>query len=289
MEPEALAGKVRGPVSSAVSTASRADPDGAATLGRVCYDGSAPIKHIVCDVVSSTNSEALARARAGETGPLWITARAQSAGRGRRGHAWVSPPGNLHATLLLRDPAPAALAAQLSFVAGLAVCDAVLRFANTEPLPLALKWPNDVFLRARKVAGILVEGEGTPLAVAIGIGINCLHHPDNTNYPATDLHTQGIETTADALLPALSSALGRRIAQWERGTHFASIRADWLARAHPAGSELRVRLAERELRGWFESLDDAGRLLLRLPDGSLEVITAGDVFEVDRPASPPAL
>jgi BirA family transcriptional regulator, biotin operon repressor / biotin---[acetyl-CoA-carboxylase] ligase len=289
MEPEALAGKVRDPLSSAASTATSADLDGGATAGHVSYDGSAPVRHVACDVVSSTNSEALARARAGETGPLWITARAQSAGRGRRGHAWVSSPGNLHATLLLRDPAPAALAAQLSFVAGLAVCDAILGFASTEPLPLALKWPNDVFLRARKVAGILVEGEGTPLAVAIGIGINCLHHPDDTDYPATDLRAQGIETTADALLPALSSALGRRIAQWERGTHFASIRADWLARAHPTGSELRVRLAERELRGRFESLDDAGRLLLRLTDGSLEVITAGDVFAIDRSASPPAI
>lgn len=284
MEPEALAGKVRGPLPSAASTGTSTDLGGAAPPDRVPYGDSGPIRHIVCDVVSSTNSEALARARAGEAGPLWITARAQSAGRGRRGRAWVSQPGNLYATLLLPDPAPAELAAQLSFVGGLAVYDAILNFAADAPLPLALKWPNDVLLRGRKVAGILIEGEGTPLAVAIGIGINCLHHPDDTDYPATDLRAQGTPATPEALLPALSSALGRRVAQWDRGMRFASVRADWLARAHPAGSELRVRLGERELRGRFESLDDAGRLLLRLPDGSVEVITAGDVFEIDRPA-----
>src|SRR5215813_8400103 len=120
---------------------------------------------IACDMIASTNSEALAYARAGERGPLWVTARAQTAGRGRRGRTWVSEPGNLFATLLLTDPAPPDRAAQLSFVAALAS-------------RLALKWPNDVLCDGAKLAGILIEAEGTrPLVVAVGIGINCRHHP----------------------------------------------------------------------------------------------------------------
>jgi BirA family transcriptional regulator, biotin operon repressor / biotin---[acetyl-CoA-carboxylase] ligase len=282
MEPDALAGKVRGPLSSTKSIGADAGFAVGAGPDRIPFGDAAPVRRIACDVVSSTNSEALARARAGETGPLWFTARAQTAGRGRRGRAWVSAPGNLFATLLLTDPAPAALASQLSLVAGLAVCDAILAIANAEP-PLALKWPNDVLLRGKKLAGILIEGERMPVAVAIGIGINCATHPDDTEFPATDLREQGVEATPEGLLATLSSALGRRLTQWDRGANFASTRADWLARAHSAGSGLRVRLAEREFSGRFETLDDAGRLLLRLPDGSLEVVTGGDVFGIGRP------
>ncbi len=150
------------------------------------------IRHIACDSVGSTNSEALARARTGETGPLWITARTQTAGRGRRGRAWTSAPGNLYATLLLRDPSRAVLAPQLSFVAALAVYDAISEFVEGERPRIALKWPNDVFCDGAKVAGILIEGEGNPLTVAIGIGINCVHHPDDTEYPATDLRARGV-------------------------------------------------------------------------------------------------
>src|SRR5215470_5893582 len=96
---------------------------------------------IACETVGSTNAEALARGRAGERGPLWITARTQTAGRGRRGRTWVSEPGNLFATLLLTDPAPPERAAQLSFVAALAVHDAILASAPSLALRVAFKWP----------------------------------------------------------------------------------------------------------------------------------------------------
>ena len=81
----------------------------------------AGVRHLAYDTLGSTNAEALALARAGEGGPFWVSAQSQSAGRGRRGRAWVSEPGNLYASLLLTDPAPAERAAQLSFVAALAV------------------------------------------------------------------------------------------------------------------------------------------------------------------------
>jgi BirA family biotin operon repressor/biotin-[acetyl-CoA-carboxylase] ligase len=234
------------------------------------------------DTVDSTNAEALRRARAGERGPLWIVARQQSAGRGRRGRAWISPAGNLYATLMLTDPAPAAAAPQLGFGAGLALHDAAAAAAPALAADLALKWPNDMLCGARKIAGILIEGEGTPVVAAVGIGVNCRHHPDATEFPATDFAAAGADVGAEALFERLAAAMQARLAQWDRGAGFATIRAAWLARAHGLGQPIRVRLADRETTGIFETIDDAGRLMLRIGNGGLEAIAAGEVFPLDR-------
>lgn len=230
------------------------------------------------DTVGSTNAEALALARAGERGPLWVTARAQSAGRGRRGRAWVSEPGNLYASLLLTDPAPPERAAQLAFVAALAVHDAIAATAPTLAPELAFKWPNDVLLGGAKVAGILIEAEGTPLVAAIGIGINAAHHPTDAERTATDLAAAGALVTVEALFAALSLAMVERLREWQAG--FGSIRTAWLARAAGRGGDLRARLGTRELTGRFETIDDEGRLQLRLPDGRIETIASGEVFPI---------
>jgi BirA family transcriptional regulator, biotin operon repressor / biotin---[acetyl-CoA-carboxylase] ligase len=235
------------------------------------------------DTLPSTNSEALAAARRGETGPLWVTARQQTAGRGRRGNAWISTSGNLYATLLLRAPALPENAPQLSFVAALAVFDAIVDRAAALREKLALKWPNDILFGTAKLAGILIESEtiATRLAVAAGIGVNCMHHPVETAYPATDLATAGAAVSAEDLFFALSGAMARRLAQWRGGAGFQSIRADWLNRAAGIGGVMRVRLPKnREFVGRAEALDESGRLLLRLADGTLQTITAGDVFPV---------
>jgi BirA family biotin operon repressor/biotin-[acetyl-CoA-carboxylase] ligase len=240
---------------------------------------AAGVSLIACDTLGSTNAEALARARSGERGPLWITARTQTAGRGRRGRAWVSEPGNLYASLLLTDPAPPERAAQLSFVAALATHDAIAACAPALAARLALKWPNDILLDGAKVAGILLEAEGArPLVLAVGIGINCRHHPAATEFRATDLAAAGAGVAVEQLFATLSSAMVERLRQWHEG--FAGIRAAWLARAGGLGGELTARLGGRERTGRFEALDEAGRLLLRLPDGSLETIAAGEVFPV---------
>jgi BirA family transcriptional regulator, biotin operon repressor / biotin---[acetyl-CoA-carboxylase] ligase len=240
--------------------------------------GLAGARHITCETLGSTNAEALKLARAGERGPLWITAKSQSAGRGRRASAWVSPPGNLYATLLLSEPSPPAQAPQLSFVAALALHDCVSEAAPQLASALTVKWPNDLLLAAKKLAGILIEGDSAPgFCVAIGIGVNCVSHPPGTAHPATDLAAAGADVTPERLFTALSTAMARRLAQWRRGDGFASIRAHWLKRADGLGREIRVRLPERELTGVFEGLDEAGRLLLKGP-GGVSTVTAGDVF-----------
>ena len=240
----------------------------------------------VCEAVGSTNAEALARSRGGEAGPRWITARVQTAGRGRRGRDWVSTPGNLHASLLLTDPAPIERAAQVSFVAALAVHDALARVAPALRARLALKWPNDVLCDAAKCAGILIESEGcSRLSLVIGIGVNIRHHPAYTEYPATDIAASGTDVTAEVVFAALSETMLDRLIQWDHGNGFAAIRADWLARAAGRGGNIRVRLADAELTGRFTDLDECGRLLLTGADGSITTVAAGDVFPI-APAPP---
>jgi BirA family transcriptional regulator, biotin operon repressor / biotin---[acetyl-CoA-carboxylase] ligase len=242
---------------------------------------------VTLDEVGSTNAEAFARARAGERGPLWITARRQTAGRGRRGRGWVSERGNLYASLLLTDPAPPQRAAELSLVAALAVHDAVAERASALGPRLTLKWPNDVLCDGAKLAGILVEGEGLPgrpLVVVIGIGVNCAHHPADTTYPATNLAAASALVSPKALAQTLVGTMARRLAEWDAARNFAAIRAAWLKRAAGLGAPARVRLPEREVDGIAETLDEGGRLVLRLADGSREYIAAGEMFPLAAPA-----
>ena len=245
------------------------------------------VRRIALAEAGSTNDEALSRARAGERGPFWVTASVQTAGRGRRGRSWVSEPGNLYATLLLSEPCPPARAADLSFVAALAVHDAIVAAAPACAPRLLLKWPNDVLVGGRKCAGILVEGEGAAggFIAAIGIGVNCARHPGDAVFPATDLAAEGVVLPPDALFPLLAGAMRRRLAQWGRGYGFAAIRADWLARTTAIGDQVKVRLPDRVVTGTFSGLDEAGRLLLQAAAGTTEVIAAGDVFAIGADSS----
>ncbi|HUG61350.1 MAG TPA: biotin--[acetyl-CoA-carboxylase] ligase [Methylomirabilota bacterium] len=230
--------------------------------------------------VGSTNALALDRARAGEPSGLWITARRQIAGRGRQGRVWTSEPGNLYASLLLRDPAPPERIGELPLLVAVAVHDAI---ADVLPPParpdLAIKWPNDVLFRGAKLCGILIEGAAGPegRVVVIGVGVNCRHHPRDLGAAATDLAEIGYPTEPSALFERLALRMAERLAEW-RGGPFAPIREAWLNRARGIGETVLVRLPQGTLTGRFEALDADGRLLLRLPEGGLETISAGDVF-----------
>jgi BirA family transcriptional regulator, biotin operon repressor / biotin---[acetyl-CoA-carboxylase] ligase len=241
---------------------------------------AAGVRLIAHDVLESTNAHALTLAQRGERGPLWITAQRQTAGRGRRGRTWVSQPGNLYATLLLASPGRPQCWPQLSLVAGLALHDALIEIAPSLTRRVAIKWPNDLLLDDAKFAGILIEGEGGKEAIAIGIGVNCASHPAKSHYPATDLASAGMAIAPEMLFAPLSRKMLGRLAQWNGGEGFTTIRCDWSARANGLGEEIRVRLADRELMGRFEALDDDGALVLRVADGGAVTVTAGELVRV---------
>jgi BirA family transcriptional regulator, biotin operon repressor / biotin---[acetyl-CoA-carboxylase] ligase len=235
--------------------------------------------------VGSTNAEARIRARRGEPGPLWVTAAEQTEGRGRMDRTWVSPQGNLYASLLLHEPSPPERAPELAFVAALALRDAIASVAPALAPRLAFKWPNDLLLAGGKCAGILIEGEVEPgrnLSVVIGIGVNCANHPQAAAYPATDLGVHGAEVAPGQLFQRLSATMCSRIAQWNRGNGFAAILGDWLAAVRGIGDEIAVRGGSVEKRGRFVGVDRSGRLVLGLPGGGTEKISAGDVFPFER-------
>lgn len=232
--------------------------------------------------VGSTNALALAEARAGDPGNLWVTAERQTAGRGRRGRAWVSEAGNLYATLLLVDPAPASQFGTLPLVAALGVHRALRPLFERNPQALAVKWPNDILVEGRKVVGILLESEVAQdgrLAVAIGCGINCRQHPEDTSalYSTTDLAACGIDAGAEEVFPALARTMAETLRQWDRGNGFAAIRRDWLLAADGVGRMVTVRGKGYEESGIFEDIDANGYLLLN-KGGERRRVSAGDLF-----------
>ncbi|MEM7179118.1 MAG: biotin--[acetyl-CoA-carboxylase] ligase [Pseudomonadota bacterium] len=243
----------------------------------------AGVQRRLLDQTDSTNAEAARLAAAGQTEPVWIMARRQRAARGRQGRAWAMPPGNLAATLLDFPGHGVSAAGLRSFTASLAVADLLGRLAPGAGI--GLKWPNDVLLNGGKVSGILLESasSGGSLAwLATGIGVNLAAAPDpgaiapGTAPPTSVVAEGGRLCPSEEALTLLAAAL----AHWESRLHdegFAPVRAAWLARAARLGEPIVARLPDREVRGTFEDVDDAGALVLRTPTGC-ERIAAADVF-----------
>ncbi len=237
------------------------------------------------DRVGSTNDEAKSLARAGAAEGTLVWADEQTAGRGRRGRAWQSPPGNLYMSLVMRPEGAPARAAQLGFVAALGLGDALAELTGqglTGPaLQLRYKWPNDLIAGGRKLAGILLESETTASGgvdfVVIGAGVNLVSRPTDVEFPATSLAEEGF---AGVTPPLLLEAFARHFEPWTRrwrADGFAPVRTAWLARASGVGEAVRVRLEHDILLGRFSDLDDDGALLLDAADGRRR-IAAGEVF-----------
>ncbi|MCI0735656.1 MAG: biotin--[acetyl-CoA-carboxylase] ligase [Beijerinckiaceae bacterium] len=226
----------------------------------------------------------MARARAGDAGQLWIVADTQTAGRGRHGRRWDSPLGNLHASLLLIDPAPPHKAPELGFVAGVAAAHALREILCGDPR-IAIKWPNDILYGGAKLGGILLESATLPngrFACVAGIGTNCRKHPENLPYPATCLTAiTGHPVAPERVFAQLSASMAQWLDIWARGADFASIRAEWLCLAAGLGARINVVLPSHTLEGTFETIDATGRLVLAQPSGT-QMIEAGDVFFAHR-------
>jgi len=228
--------------------------------------------------IDSTSDEAKRRAKAGAPAGLLVTARRQTAGRGRHQRVWQSAEGNLFASLVLRPTCPPAKAAELSFVTAVAVADAIAAYVGPSQ-PVRCKWPNDVLIGAKKAAGILLEAEPKGSAVdfvIVGIGVNLIAHPDGVAFPATDLAAAGAGTIdPDAFLIWLAACFLARHEEWQhRG--FAATRAAWLERAAGLGGDIAVELPGERLTGRFATIDPSGALVLEA-GGTARTISAGDV------------
>ncbi len=221
--------------------------------------------------VNSTMDQARALSMDGCPHGTVIVAKQQDAGRGRAGRGWVSPPGNLHATFVLRPGNAAQHAPQLAFVVAIAVAEAVDRLAGPGT---ALKWPNDVMRDGAKLAGILLERleDGAVLA---GIGMNVLHLPPDPPYAVTSLVALGCSAGLADVLATVSDALAAEWDAWRAGG-FGPTLGRWMARGPALGAMLTVRQGEAAQTGRFAGLRTDGALLLDTPAGR-QAFVAGDV------------
>ena len=236
---------------------------------------------VALDQVDSTNSEArrLAVGENAEDGTL-VWARRQTAGRGRHGRVWDSPAGNLYCSLVLRPKCTVAEAPQLCFVVALALFDGIGSVCEAG-LVVSCKWPNDILLGDRKVAGILLEceaGDGPePAFVIVGLGVNVVSYPEDAAFPATSLRAQGCASLSEIdVLEAFARHFLVWTDRWLDGG-FAPVRKVWLQRAKGLGEPIRVRLGNETLAGTFAGLDADGALILG-QEGGERRIAAGDVF-----------
>lgn len=239
-------------------------------------------RHVLA-TVDSTNAHAL-RLAPSLSGPAWFLGLEQTAGRGRRARAWTSPAGNFHATLLMFPTEPPAEVALRSFAAALALRDALVALTGL-PAAFTLKWPNDVLLNGAKVAGILLESSGSGgrvQALAIGIGVNLIAHPDAAlmeagALPAVSVLAEtGLRLTPEAMLDALAPAYAR----WEAvfaAQGFQPLREAWLAHAARLGEVIRARTGSATHHGIFDTVDPQGNLVLSTATGVMR-IPAAEVF-----------
>lgn len=231
--------------------------------------------------IGSTNAEALQDAQQGAAGSVWYVTKDQRSGRGRRGREWSTQEGNLAATLLLIHDYPLELAATLSFVAGLSLVEAIETLLPETQTRFQLKWPNDLLADGAKLSGILLESallKDAGKALVIGIGVNVLHVPEGVPYAVTSLQQTGYHQGAEHLLQALAERFACNYAIWNGGQGMDTIRTLWLKRAARLGETIRVQSGGEMIEGVFTSIDAQGHLILSLPQGRKQIISAGEVF-----------
>lgn len=242
----------------------------------------APIEYL--DTLTSTNDVLKERARAGAAAFSVVLAGRQTSGRGRQGREWVSPPGNLFLSLLLRPAGRVRHIGLIPLAAGVAVGEALEAFG----VGARLKWPNDLVVGERKIAGLLAEAasgaEGVE-TVILGIGVNLALDPANVPAALRDTLTSVKAETGRTVSPAAAAAETlARVAVWYHALARvgpAPTLAAWRARSVPWwGRPVEVRTGERTVRGVARGLDERGALILDLEDGSRAALLSGEAREL---------
>ncbi len=242
---------------------------------------------LIFDVVDSTNSEALRLASSVPSGDFVIVTREQTGGRGQKGNSWVSVEENLHMSILLTSSANPASHPQLSFLAANALYEAINFLAKKQGvnLDIKLKWPNDVLVGGRKIAGILLESisfNGKNYVV-IGFGANVMEAPKiDAGYKTTSLLDEGIVLNhADEFMNILVNKFDRLYAQWFVQGNFIKTRKDWLRRAYNLKKIITMDDGSRRISGIFKGIDLDGAMILQLNDGQLCTINSGTIVSVE--------
>lgn len=207
---------------------------------------------------------------------LCISADHQTKGRGRLQRAWSSPVGNLCLTLTGFPPLEEALYPRVTFIASLALYDAI-ESAGVDPHHLALKWPNDLLLDYKKAGGILLEVFKTHSgsALSIGVGLNLTSFPTDTAFPATSLADHGYSLSPHHARELLEESFSK-IWNLYATQGFGAVCEAWRGRVHKT-PQIRVTAAAGELTGVFHNLSPEGHLVLATEDGTLHTIMSGDV------------
>lgn len=232
----------------------------------------------VFETLDSTNAEAIRRATAGERGPLWIFTHEQTQSRARRGRPWDRGQGNFSASLLMHPEGGPELAALRSFIAALALREALIEVAGHNDF--TLKWPNDVLLKDRKLAGILLEsGQGY---LCIGIGVNLATEPRPEFVEQGAMQPISLNTTIAPLdfLTPLAAAFQRWETQFVQHG-FTPIRTEWLNHATRLGEQITAKMVNRTETGTFETVDETGAIVLNTPKGVLHLPAAEIFFETE--------
>ena len=209
-----------------------------------------------------------------------LCAGAQTHGRGRRGHGWTSHEGNVFLSCALPLDLPAQRLPEWAFGAGVALARTCRLYLKD--IPCTLKWPNDLLIEDKKIAGLLIEAYTNPATqrpwVILGVGFNLAHSPDLEDKKTTSLsRVTGTLPTRQAFVGTLLEQLSRLWDLWHiQG--FDAVRRAWLDLAHPVGTPLFVHKNTGTLYGTFLDLDPHGRLLLQMENGERVFITAADVF-----------
>ncbi len=225
----------------------------------------------------STNGDLSSRIKAGEriAEGHWLVSERQSAGRGRQGREWFDGFGNFMGSTVVHLQAADPFTPTLALLAGLAAYQAVLPHCP-DPVPLRLKWPNDLMFAGAKLAGILLEREGD--SVIVGIGVNLAIAPQVTGRETQALSKFGPAPDRDLFSGAIAGHFAEELQRWRAyGTEPLINR--WGSAAHPKGTPLTVNeQSEGVISGTFDGLLPDGSLRLRLADGTSRAIHAGDVM-----------
>lgn len=226
------------------------------------------MKIIEFSKIDSTNLYAKEKAEEGISENTVIWAHRQSAGRGRHGNNWDSPEGNLYMSLIIKLELDKKHIGQLSFIASVALANVLSNLLDRKN-KINLKWPNDVLINDKKLAGILVETEANADWAVIGMGVNVKSAPDG----AVCLKDVGVNIEVKDLLDMLLDQIKVLLRQ-----DFKHIREIWLKHAYKVNEEIRARLSKETLFGIFRGIDEDGVLLLEMKDGTLRKINSGEVF-----------